>query len=995
MRLKERELSSKYNLDFKVFLELMSAKVREILLVSSRYDAFIIEEDVTLASRIITEYSGLNLSQPPRVTRTTSALDALRLLDERPFDLVFTMPNLEDMDAFALGKRIKEKHPCLPVYMLAHSMRGMQTSGETFGHDGIDRVFIWSGNADLLLAIIKGTEDALNVDYDTSHAQVCVLIFVEDSPLYYSTLLPIFYKEVVRQVQAVLELGVNEEERLLIMRTRPKILSARTFEEATEIYEKYKPYLLGIISDTRFPKDGRLHGAAGVELLTRARLELPHLPLLLFSSEPENRDKARHIPSEFIDKNSPRLLDEIHEFFLNHLGFGEFVFRTPGGVEVGRANKLRALEDALARIPDEALCQHIEKKDMANWIMMRSEIPLAATIREMSCGSFASTMEMREHIISLIHMVRKWRQKGVVARFNPKEFSIDLLDFAKIGNGSLGGKARGLAFMSSILNEDTTLLNRYPESSILIPQTIVLATDIFEDFVERGDLKRFASEGFTDEEVAQAFLGVPMPDEVVNDLRAYLEQVAYPLSVRSSSLLEDAQFQPYEGLYETHMIPNNHPDFEKRLDELLTAVKLVYASTYYENPKAFARSTASQAKDESMAVIIQQVAGDEHGDFYYPAISGMAQSHNYYPVSHMKPEEGIVHMAVGFGREVMEGGKALRFSPRYPEILPQFSTVDDMIANSQRFLYSLRIRNYDTDSHPGVHSRLEKRDIYDARDEEPIQACASTYDPADHIVRDTSEGPGGKIITFAQILKYRSIPLPGMISDILDLARRNMGCAVEMEFAVNLRKDSPGACDFYILQLRPMAREEDQVGVEITGEERRQAFCYSSLALGNGRRQDIADIVYVKPGDFRLEATPMIAEEVGRLNSSLITNKLSYLLIGPGRWGSFDRWLGVPVQWRHISGVGAIVEIRGELIKADPSQGSHFFQNITSLGIPYVTITEDTEDFLDWKWLESLPVVEETAYLRHVRLPVQMVIKINGRRSQCVMYEAFGPQPQG
>lgn len=438
------------------------------------------------------------------------------------------MPNLEDMDAFTLGKKIKEKNPALPVYLLAHSMRGIQTSTEAMHHEGIDKVFIWSGNADLLLAIIKSTEDALNVDYDTTHARVCVLIFVEDSPPYYSSLLPIFYKEVVRQIQAVLELGVNEEERLLIMRTRPKILSAQTFEEATALYEKYKPYLMGIISDTRFPKQGKLYGNAGIDLLSRARQEIPHLPLLLFSSEPENRARARQIPAEFLDKNSPNLLEEIHDFFLAHLGFGEFVFRTPDGSEVGRASKLRMLEEQLAVIPDESLCHHIEKKDMANWVMMRSEIPLASTIRDLSCSTFSSTGDMREYIISLIHLVRKWRQKGVVARFNRKEFNIDLLDFAKIGQGSLGGKARGLAFMSSMLQEDIRLFQTYQESTIRIPQTIVLATDVFEEFVETKDLKRFAADGYADEEVARAFLKAKMPGEVVSDLQAYLEQVAYP-----------------------------------------------------------------------------------------------------------------------------------------------------------------------------------------------------------------------------------------------------------------------------------------------------------------------------------------------------------------------------------------------------------------------------------------------------------------------------------
>jgi len=991
MTLKERQLSRKYHLNFKIFLELMSSKIREILLVSSRYDAFIIEEDVTLASRIVSEYSGLNLSQPPRVTRTSSALNALELLDEKQFDLVITMPHLEDMDTLSFGKKIKQKNPALPVYLLAHSIRGIQTANEAVNYGGIDKVFIWSGNADLLLTIVKSTEDALNVDYDTQNAKVCVLVFVEDSPLCYSTLLPIFYREVVRQIQKVLELGVNEEERLLIMRTRPKILSVQTFEEATKLYEKYKPYLLGIISDTRFPKCGKLYGNAGVELLSKARQEMPYLPLLLLSSEPENRSKAQHIPAEFLDKNSPKLIEEIHDFFLTHLGFGEFIFRMPDGTEVGRADKLRLLEEKLAVIPDESLCNHIEKKDMANWVMMRSEIPLASTIRDLSSRSFSSTREMREYIISLIQLVRKWRRKGVVARFNRTEFDIDLLDISKIGHGSLGGKARGLAFMSSLLQEDISLLEKYPEATIQIPPAIVISTDVFEEFVETNNLKRFASEGYTDEEVAQAFLNSEMPLEIVKDLETYLQQVVFPLCVRSSSLLEDAQFRPYAGLYDTYMIPNNHPDFARRLEQLMDAIKLVYASTCYVSPKAFAKSTTSQAKDESMAVVIQQLVGDEHGDYYYPAISGVAQSYNFYPVSQMRPEEGIVHMAVGLGKTVVEGGKSLRFSPKHPQILLQFSTVDDMIANSQRFFYALRIRNHDDILGPGVNSHLEKRDIYDARNEYPIIASASTYDATEHRIRDTSRGPGGKIITFSQILKYKSIPLPEMISDILELARKNMGCGVEVEFAVNLKKENPASCEFYLLQIRPMVTGEDRFEVEITDADRERAFCFSNLALGNGKRQDIADIIFVKPHDFKLEATPKIAEEVGRHNGMLVTGKLPYLLIGPGRWGSFDRWLGIPVQWNHISGVGAIMELRGALIKAEPSQGSHFFQNITSLGIPYVTLTEKTDDYLDWEWLESLPAVNETTYLKHVRLDEPLVIKIDGRMSQCVMYT---PEPE-
>ncbi len=981
----EREIARKYHLDFRVFVELMANRVREILLVASRYEAFILEEDVTLASRIISEYSGLNLSLPPRVTRCFSAEQALRLIRERPFDLVIAMPNLEDMDASSLGVLIKERRPSLPVYLLAHSLRGLEKVTECFKIPGIDKIFIWSGNADLVLAIIKSTEDALNVEYDTTHAQVCVLIFVEDSPEYYSRLLPIFYKEVVRQIQAVLELGVNEEERLLIMRTRPKILWAQSFDEAFSLYGKYKDNLLGIISDSRIPRNGRLCQDAGCDLLALAKEENPHLPLLLFSSEPHYRTRAERMHTEFIDKNSPFLKDEIHAFFLNHLGFGDFVFRIPDGKEVARARKLRELEECLRGVPEESLRHHIARKDMATWVMMRSEIPLARTIRDISESMFPSTQAMREHIVSLVHIVRKWRQKGVVTKFNRNEFSVDLLEFAKIGDGSLGGKARSIAFMSFLLQDNLDIHDRYPQCTIGIPQTVVLATDIFEEFVEKNHLGRYALEGHTDEEIARAFLDAELPERVVDDLREYLVQVGYPLSVRSSSLLEDAQFHPYAGVYRTYMVPNNQQDLASRLSSLLRAVKLVYASTYFESPKSFAKSTGSRVTDEAMGVVIQQLVGLRYSDFYYPCMSGVAQSFNYYPVDPMKPEDGVVHMAVGFGKTVVEGGKSLRFCPRYPEVLTQFSTVDDILANSQRFFYALRLGDAGAHQATDINSFMERRDIYDAREEFPIVASCSTYDPAEHRIIDTGAGAGGKVVTFARILKHKVLPLPELLSEILDTMRRSMGCPVEIEFAVNLREEDESSCDFYLLQMRPMVTGKSSSEVTITSGDLARSFCSSRVVLGNGVFGEISDIVYVKLEDFSLEDTPDIAEEVGRINGLLVSERRPYLLIGPGRWGSFDRWLGIPVQWRHISGVGAIVEIRGALIKADPSLGSHFFHNITSLGIPYFTVTETGDDKIDWGWLSSLTSVHETRHLRHVRTPSPITIKIDGRSSHGVI----------
>jgi len=979
------KLPSEFYSQFKIFHELMQSKVREILLVSSSYDAYIVEEDGSLAQRIITEYSGLNLSHPPRVIRTSSASEALSLLDQKSFDLVITMPHLQEMDAFSLGLKIKKLKPELPVNLMAHSPRGIYPPPEDQDCSGIDRTFIWSGNSDLLLALVKNTEDLLNVETDTRKAMVRVLILVEDSPVYYSSFLPFMYKEVVQQTLAVLDVGLNEDHRLLRMRTRPKILLARDYEEAIRFYEKYKSYLLGVISDTRFPKGGALLDDAGLILLSMIRSEIPDLPLLLASSQPENKEKADKISAGFLNKNATNLLSELHNFFQRDLGFGDFVFRMPNGEEIDRASDLRTLEAKLANIPADSLCYHAVRNHFSKWIMSRSDFSLASQLRDVQPSDFDDVREMRKYIISNIHALRKWQQKGVVARYNAQNYDADINDIAKIGQGSLGGKARSLAFMSVLLHQDSDIYSRYENIHVRIPRSLVLCTEAFEEFVEQNKLRYLATKESTDRDVAKRFLAADLPESLVSDLDAFLQQMHCPLSVRSSSLLEDAQFQPYAGLYSTFMIPNNHPDFSIRLNHLLTAIQLVYASTYYEGPKAFSKSLSYKPQEEAMAVIIQELIGEPAGDYFYPAISGVAQSHNFYPVSYMKPEEGIAHIALGMGKTVVEGGRSVRFSPKYPTIMPQFSSIDDILQNAQRFFYALKVRNYPDALNFWQNSNLEKRDIDDAESEHAVQLLASTYVPDEHRIRDSGFLPGPKVLTFSPILKHNLIPLPSLLSDILELGQRGLGCPIEMEFSVNLPRDPSRKNEFYFLQMRPMAEQEDRLEVKITQEEMKTAFCRSFNALGNGRNNTISDIVYVKPNAFRTEATVEIAAEVGKINAGLVREKRPYLLVGPGRWGTADRWLGIPVRWQNISGVGAMIEVRNEKLKADPSQGSHFFQNITSLGVHYVTVTEGTEDRFDWKWADSVPAVAETKHLRHIRLNEPFMLKIDGKTSQCVM----------
>ncbi|RLB43234.1 MAG: phosphoenolpyruvate synthase/pyruvate phosphate dikinase [Deltaproteobacteria bacterium] len=970
---------------FKAFHELMANKIREILLVSSPYDAFILEEDTSLASQIINEYRGLNLSQPPRITRTASAREALKLLKQKTVDMVIAMPHLEDMDAFTLSLEIKKINASLPVILLAHSIRSIYPLPESMDCTGVDKIFIWSGNSDLLLALVKNAEDSLNVDHDTRRAMVRVLILVEDSPVYYSSFLPLIYKEIVKQTQEVLQGGLNEEHRLLLMRARPKILLARTYEEAVGFCEKYKDYLFGVISDTRLPRQGRLDDNAGFEILTRIKKEIPDLPLLLMSSESGNMEVAARIPAAFIDKNSPNLIKELHEFFLTHLGFGEFVFRLPDGTEIDRAADLHELEIKVAGVPDESLLYHAQHNHFSRWIMARSEFTLASTIRQAQTSDFESVDEIRQYLVSMIHGLRKWRQKGVVAQFSPNYFDPEVMDFVKIGSGSLGGKARGLAFMSALLYEQQELHEKYHEINILIPKTLVICTDGFESFVEENDLKHFSQEGYSDEEIRENFLKGRMPEWLLKHLEVFLKKVTYPVSVRSSSLLEDAHFQPFAGIYKTYMIPNNHPDFRVRLRHLVTAIKLVYASTYYESAKSYSRTISVRPQEEAMAVIIQQLVGQKHGDFFYPTIGGVAQSYNFYPVGPMKPEDGIASIALGFGKTVVEGEKSLRFCPRYPQVTPQFSNVDDILENAQRSFYALRVRNYPERLQFEPYSNLEKRQVDEAEAELPVKLLSGTYISEEHRIRDSGFMPGPKVLTFAPILKHGSFPLPDLLMDLIYMGRRNLGCPIEIEFSVNLAEGRGKKGDFFFLQIRPMAFEQERFNIIITEEEEKKAICRCTQALGVGVKEDIRDVVFVKPDVFSPDATQQIAQEIRKINSSLVKQKNSYLLIGPGRWGSADPWLGIPVNWKDISGVCAIVELRYEKLKADPSQGSHFFLNITSLGIHYLTVTEGSGDHLDWDWLNSQPVVEETTFLKHIKAEHPLMVKIDSKKSKCVI----------
>lgn len=981
---------SDFDPHFKIFHELMQFKVQEILLVSSLYDAFIMEEDGSLATRLINEYHGLNLSKAPRITRVSTVEEALEILTQRPFDMVMTMPFLGSMDAFELGGEIKKIRPDIPVVLLAHNLRS--TFVDKIDSYGVDKIFLWCCEADLLLAIIKNVEDHRNVDADIERAMVRVIIYVEDSPVYRSLFLPLIYQEVVRQTQSVLDESLNERHRLLRMRARPKILIATSYEEAMRLYERYKPYVFGVISDARFRKNGEVDGLAGFSFLHHIRNEIPDLPLLMVSSEPENKGRSEQIPARFINKNSPLIKDELHDFFLKYLGFGDFVFRMPDETAIGAASNLQEFEQKLRTIPDESLSYHASRNHFSNWVMARAEVALARRLHSDYVSNITDVSDMRDDLVFKVHSLRKLRQQGVVVKFNPGDYDPDVMDFVKIGNGSMGGKARGLAFMWACMQGGYQQGGVLSEYSVVIPKTCVITADGFDAFISENNLNY--QKHMPDEMVADIFLDATLPSWLRKELATFLKKATKPLSVRSSSLLEDAQFKPYAGLYSTYFLANNHDDFRERLSQLESAVKLVYASTWFASPRAFSR-TSSHGRDDSMAVIIQQVVGSEQEGYWYPAVSGVAQSHNYYPVMGMKAEEGIAHIALGLGKTVVEGEKSLRFSPAHPKRLLQFSSVEDILENCQRKFYAIDM--YSNSCLQRYGSNLVQRAVQDGENELAVQILSSTYIADEHRIRDANLA-GVKILTFAQILKYSDYPLAQILTELMELGRQGMGCEIEIEFAVNIQPQLEKST-FYFLQIRPMVTGGERADVQICDHEISQSFGFSHNALGHGNFEYMADIVYVDSEGFNPAYSIEIASEIGLINRKLVNESRPFLLIGPGRWGSADHWLGIPVQWHDISGVGAIIELRSKTLRADPSQGSHFFQNITSLGIPYLTVTEGNSlerlrenEFLDWKWLKTQHHVGKYKYVSHVRLPVPLVMKCDGKKAESCLLPGEGAE---
>ncbi len=979
MKLAIDPFSTEFDTRFKLFHELMNRKVRDILLVSTPYDAWILEEDCRLSERIITEYRGLNLSKPPRLTWVRSAEEALGALERKSFDLVLTMAYLSDMHPGELGRKIKAKAPDLPVVLLSHVI--MAEDEWTTPFPGIDRHYIWSGSSDILVALIKSAEDRMNVERDTRAAGIRVILVVQNSPLFLSSLLPILYSEVVTQTQALIENGLNEEHRLLTMRARPKILIAGSYEEALMLFRRYEPYILGVISNARIRRGGQVDRVAAYDLLSQVKQEHFDIPLLL-TGLPEDQMAADRIGAALVDKSSPFLRTRVRTFFKEQLGFGEFIFRLPEGTPVHRAGSLRALAEGILAIPEDSFRLHCQRNDFSRWLFARTEIVLASKVRPLSGQDFPDLASHRRYLAEMILTRHRRRHVGVVANFDPADFD-PATEFSKIGNGSLGGKARGLAFAGSLLRHNPQVHQAFEKTRIRIPQTLVITTEGFDRFVEDNALAALATSDLSDEEIAEKFLAGTVSEALQDALAAFLRQTRYPLAVRSSSLLEDAQLHAYAGLYRTYMLPNDNPDFDQRLAHLLQAVKLVYASTYFQGPRAYAKRVGHRTEEEKMAVVIQQLVGSRYGEFFYPAISGVAQSYNYYPQSRIKPEDGIATIALGLGRLVVSGERSLRFCPKYPQVLPQRATVDDLLAFAQRVFYALRLEHWPQLTFD-EGATLVRREVSAAADESPVAFLSSTYVPEEHRIRDTIRVPGVRVLTFAAVLKYELFPLAGILREMLGLCAEGMGRPVEIEFTLNFDADQRAA-EFFLLQVRPMTAREASVQVNIHEAEIRRAICFSQNAVGNTADCSVTDIIYVKPDVFEAGRTRLVARQVSEFNRLLEQAGRKYMLIGPGRWGSEDPWLGIPVQWADISGVGAIVETMSDELKAEPSQGSHFFHNLASLEISYLCVTDAAPDRIDWQWLTSQPVTRQASHIAHVQLSSPLMLKVDGRTSRAVL----------
>lgn len=970
----------------------MKYRIHKILLVCCSYDGYILEEDGHIESQINQEYLDLNMSNPPSFTRVSSTREALEALaEDDSYDFILTMYNVGEPDVFTFAKLAKERHPQIPIALLTSFSKDIYRRLGEQDRSGLDYIFCWHGNTDLIIAIIKLVEDKMNAEEDITVGGVQAILLVEDSIRFYSTYLPELYKLILLQNTEFLKDAFNEQQQVLRKRARPKILLARCYEEAVELYDRYKQNLLGVISDVGFvlhredPAESEKPDA-GIDLCRRIKNDNPLMPVLLQSSQTAFSEQAEALGAGFIAKNSKTLLSQLHDYIDREFAFGDFVFEDPAtGEEIGRARDLAQMQEMIASIPDEAFEYHTSQNHLSKWLYSRGLFPLAASIRQYNKSHFTSVEEHRRVLVNLIRDYRTLLGQGVVARFDAETYS-DAIAFARIGEGSLGGKARGLAFMNSMLIKYRQY-DKHEGVRIMIPRSVVIATEYFDEFIRMNGLQYVVSQEFSDEEILSEFVSSYVPPRLQQELKAYIRTVRTPLAVRSSSKLEDSHYQPFAGIYSTYMIPFTKNE-DQMLRLLLRAVKSVYASVYFAASRAYIQTSQNLISEEKMAVIIQEVCGTEQDGLYFPTCSGVARSINYYPIGDERPEDGVCNVAMGLGKLVVDGGRTLRFSPRYPQKVLQTSTPELALRDTQNEVLALSLspEEFRTSIDDAVNlHRLNVREIDGMRN---ARFVCSVWDRENERISDSPFDRGRKVITFNNILKYNTFPLAEIVSDILRMGTEEMRCPVEVEFAVNMDVPAGQQQIFNLLQIRPIIDNQDNRPIDWSSETPDHALIYGEQALGIGRMNDISDIVYVKTPMFDSLATEKIADELLALNARMRDEQRTYILVGPGRWGSSDPFLGVPVKWTHISEAKVIVECGIERFDVEPSQGTHFFQNVTSLGVGYLTINPFRSDGIFREdLLDARKALYEGTYLRHVRFDRPLWVCVDGRSNRGMVRE--------
>ena len=966
------------------FANLMNEGIFNVLLIAAKYDAFMLEDDGRIDEQIFNEYTSLGLSSPPRFTIVSTEKEAMKKMKPGHFNLVICMPNMDGKDIFSTANRIKQLHPEIPIVVLTPFSREVTRRMAQEDLSSIDYVFSWLGNSELLVAIIKLIEDKMNVDEDCD-AGVQTILLVEDSVRFYSSALPHIYKFVLEQSNKFSQEALNEHQQTLRKRGRPKVLLARSYEEAAKLYRKYHRNMLGIVCDMSFSRKGVKDKLAGYKFACKVRNIDRFVPIIFDSSDTSNKAYADELNCSFIDKNSKSFPQDLRKNFMRNFGFGDFVIINPETkAEVMRIGSLQDLQKKIFFIPDDSLVYHLSHNHFSRFCYSRAIFPIAEFLKGVDVSEYSNMDEARQVIFDAIVEYRKMKNSGIVAVFQKERFD-EYSNFARIGEGSLGGKGRGLAFMGQMLKQHADEFNKFPTAMIRIPKTVVLCTDIFDEFMETNNLYSIALQDIPDEEILRNFMSANLPERLIEDVITFSEVVKAPIAVRSSSLLEDSHYQPFAGIYNTYMIPQiDNP--KEMLERIGNAIKGVYASVFFKDSKAYMTATQNLIDQEKMAVVLQEVIGQKYGDRFYPNISGVTRSLNFYPIGNEKPEDGIASVALGLGKYIVDGNRSLRFSPLHPHNILQTSTLDFALRETQTQFYALDLhaRNSDLVSTDDAFNLL-KIPVKEAEKDGTLQYISSTYNTQDQILQEGYYPSAGRqVITFSGILQHEVFPLAEILDTVLKICREDMGRCVEIEFAVNPKKSDDGkiTAQFYLLQLRPIVDKKAVMSEDLRLVRKEDCLLQSVHALGHGIMNEVFDIVYVKTAGFNASNNSLIAEELAKINGKMVAEDKNYILVGPGRWGSTDSWLGIPVKWPQISNAQLIVESGLDNYRIEPSQGTHFFQNLTSFGVGYFTIHPyiESEGIFDEDYLNSQPAVSETNFLRHVRFNNPLIIKIDGKK---------------